>query len=61
MGKGRLIEALELAGSEHKYQHLLLLMLSLLWVERIFVLLSAPYIYMDPLFHCDSKGTHPVH
>lgn len=61
MGKGRLKEALELAGNSDKYQKIIIFLLSLIWIERVYIFLSAPYIFMDPLFHCASKGNHMVH
>jgi hypothetical protein len=61
MGKGRLKDALELAGSEHRYQKILIGLLMCAWVSMVFVFLSSPFIYMDPLFHCTSHGGHVVH
>ncbi len=61
MGKGRLKDALELAGSEHRYQKILMGLLMCAWISMVFVFLSSPFIYMDPLFKCLSKGDYVVH
>lgn len=61
MGKGRLKDALELAGSEHRYQNILVGLLMCAWVSMVFVFLSSPFIYMDPLFNCASTGSKAIY
>lgn len=31
------------------------------WVSMVFVFLSSPFIYMDPLFNCASTGSKAIY
>lgn len=55
-GKGKIQTALELAGSHHKYQKILILLIALTWIEVNYLLLGPTLIYMDPIFTCQSTG-----
>ena len=40
------------------------MMVSLLivaWISMMFVFLSSPFLYMDPLFNCTSTGDEIIH
>lgn len=50
MGKGKIENAIELAGSKHFYQKTLIGILALLWISMNFIMLGPAYIYMDPVF-----------
>lgn len=52
LSKGRIKEAIELAGNEGKYQKWLIVLFSLLWIEINFFLVGPSYIYMNPSFQC---------
>lgn len=56
MANAKLKQALELAGSEYRYQKTLVALLVIAWISMMFVFLSSPFLYMDPLFHCQGRG-----
>ena len=60
MGKGNIKEALWLAGSQHKYQKILILLISMSWTVLNFILLSATFIFMNPVFHCNQDFDRKV-
>jgi hypothetical protein len=56
MSKGKILEALELAGDNKAYQKYLIILLSILWLSINCILLGQSYIYIDPVFTCESTG-----
>jgi hypothetical protein len=35
-------------------------LLAIGWVSMMFVFLSSPFLYMDPLFHCEKTGDESI-
>lgn len=41
-------------GNRSRYQLIMLIYFTLLWVEITYMLLGSPYIFMNPVFRCNS-------
>ena len=55
--ESKLDQALEKAGNKNKYQIVLIIFMSLVWVQNSFLVLGPAFYYMDPIFNCTSEET----
>jgi hypothetical protein len=55
MSKAKVKQALVLAGHEHQYQKVLVLLISLSSILFNFVTLGSTLIFMVPIFHCNGN------
>jgi hypothetical protein len=60
MSKGKLLEALELAGDNKLYQKLLIVLLSILWLSINAIMVGQSYIFIDPVFTCKQTGSEEL-
>lgn len=60
MSKQSIKQALYLAGSNNRYQHILILLISLCWVFLNFMFLESTLIFMFPVFNCNGDFDRKV-
>ena len=55
MNKDKIKEALSLVGNEHKYQKILIILISFSWIVLNFMLLGSTLLFMNPVFYCNGN------
>lgn len=52
MGESRIAHAIQLAGTEHRYQHIVAAFFSVV-LTLVYIIYQIPtYVYMEPAFRC---------
>jgi hypothetical protein len=50
-----------MAGTEHRYQMFIIILLSACWVVANLMFLSSTYIFMQPIFSCEKQPKFKFH
>ena len=60
MSKQSIKQALDLAGSNNRYQQILIFLISLCWIFLNFMFLGSTLIFMFPVFNCNGDFDRKV-